>query len=139
MNARNLRSPRPNPRKKIGRKNLFVLNFVLFLIPVTYFGYQPLLRYSTTAISSTEEPKPADAIILLAGGDPGRAWGAADLYNQKIAPYIVLSREPIDPEVLELGRRGVKVPSGFDMNKYILHGLGVPDEAIVHVEPFVND
>jgi len=139
MNARNPRSPRPNPRKKIGRKGLFMLNFVLFMIPVTYFGYQPLLRYSTAAIISTSEPKPADAIVLLAGGDPGRAWGAADLYNQKLAPYIVLTREPIGPEVLELGKRGVNLSTGFDINKYILHGLGVPDEAIVRVEPFVND
>src|SRR5215831_6306778 len=135
----NPRNPRPNARKKINRKSLFLLNFVLFMIPVTYFGYRPLLRYSTAAIISSSEPKPADAIVLLAGGEPGRAWGAADLYKQKIAPYIVLTHEPIGSEVTELGKLGVNLSTGFDMNKYILHGLGVPDDAIVSVEPFVND
>jgi uncharacterized SAM-binding protein YcdF (DUF218 family) len=47
--------------------------------------------------------------------------------------------EPIGPEVIELRKRGVELSTGFDMNKYILHGLGVPDEAIVPVEPFVQD
>ena len=116
-----------------------MLNFVLFLIPVTYFGYQPLLRYSTTAIISASEPKPADAIVLLAGGEPGRAWGAADIYKQKMAPYIVLTREPVGPEIIELRKRGVDLSTGLDMNKYILHGLGVPDDAIVAVEPAVQD
>src|SRR5438552_7962798 len=138
MNPRNPRSPRPSSRKRIGRRGLFMLNFVLFLIPVTYFGYQPLLRYSTTAIISASEPKPADAIVLLAGGEPGRAWGAADLYKQKMAPYIVLTHEPIGSEVIELGKRGVSLSTGFDMNKYILQGLGDPDEAIIHVEPFLS-
>ena len=116
-----------------------MLNFVLFMIPVTYFGYQPLLRYSTIAIISASEPKPADAIVLLAGGEAGRAWGAADLYKQKMAPYIVLTREPIGPEVIELRKQGVDLSTGFDMNKYILRRLGIPDEAVVPVEPFVKD
>src|SRR3954454_19057393 len=98
MNPRTPRNPRTTPRKKIGRTGLFMLNFVLFMIPVTYFGYQPLLRYSTTAIISSSEPHPADAIILLSGGEPGGAWGAADLYRQKMAPYIVLTHEPIGPD-----------------------------------------
>jgi uncharacterized SAM-binding protein YcdF (DUF218 family) len=135
----NPRNPRASSRKRIGRRGLFLVNFVLFMIPVTYFGYQPLLRYSTGAIISSSEPKPADAIVLLAGGEPGRAWGAADMYKQKMAPYVVLTREPIGPEVIELRKRGVELSTGFDMNKYILHGLGVPDEAIVPVEPFVQD
>ena len=124
---------------KRSRRGLFLLNFVLFMIPVTYFGYQPLLRYSTIAIISSSDPKPADAIVLLAGGEPGRAWGAADIYKQKMAPYVVLTREPIGPEIIELQKRGVDLSTGFDMNKYILHRLGVPDEAIVAVEPYVND
>ena len=109
------------------------------MIPVTYFGYRPLLRYSTSAIISSSEPKPADAIVVLAGGEPGRAWGAADLYNEKMARYVVLTREPIGPEIIELRKRGVELSTSFDMNKYILHTLGVPDDAIVPVEPFVQD
>jgi uncharacterized SAM-binding protein YcdF (DUF218 family) len=139
MNPRNARNPRPGLRQRVGRRGLFLLNFVLFMIPVTYFGYQPLLRYSTTVIISSSEPKQADAIVLLAGGEPGRAWGAADIYKQKMAPYIVLTREPIGPEIVELRKQGVELSTGFDMNKYILHGLGVPDAAIVAVEPPVQD
>ena len=126
-------------KKRVGRKGLFLLNFVLVMIPVTYFGYQPLLRYSTTAIISSSEPKQADAMVLLAGGEPGRAWGAADIYKQKLAPYVVLTREPISSEIVELRKRGVDLSTGLDMNKYILSGLGVPEKAIVVVEPPVQD
>jgi uncharacterized SAM-binding protein YcdF (DUF218 family) len=139
MNPRNPRSPRKRLQNGIGRRGLFFLNFALFMIPVTYFGYRPLLRYSTSAIISSSEPKPADAIVVLAGGEPGRAWGAADLYTERMARYVVLTREPIRPEIIELRERGLEIPTAFEMNKYILHSLGVPDDAIVPVEPFVHD
>jgi uncharacterized SAM-binding protein YcdF (DUF218 family) len=132
--------PKPNGGKKtFGKRNLFLLNFVLFIIPASYLGYRPFLRYSASAIIADSQPTKADAIVLLAGGEPGRAWGAADLYLQKLAPYIVLTREPPGPDAIELRKRGIELTTGFDMNTRILRGLGVPQDAITRLDPFVND
>lgn len=109
------------------------------MIPVTYFGYQPLLRYSASAIIVDSDPEKADAIVLLSGGEPGRAWGAADIYQQKLASYVVLTREPLSEDDIELQERGVELLNGFTSNVNILRGLGVPQNAILHVEPFVQD
>ena len=126
-------------KKKPRPKWLFLVNFVLFMIPVTYFGYRPLLRYSANVIIAESEPNKADAIVLLSGGEPGRAWGAADLYNGKMAPRIVLTREPLGSDTVELRKLGIDLTTGLDMNTRILTGLGVPENAIVRVEPRVQD
>ncbi len=127
------------PERRFGRKSLFFANVVLFLIPVTYFGYQPFLRYSASAIMISSEPLKADAIVLLAGGEPGRAWGAADLYTQKLAPWVVVTQEPVSPDDFELERRGVNLMNSYQKNINILRGLGVPKDAILTVEPYVED
>ena len=124
--------------KKFGRKSLFLVNSILLMIPVTYFGYQPLLRYLASAIIIDSEPRKADAIVLLGGGEPGRAWGAADLYREKWAPYVVLAREPLSSDEIQLKEHGVEVANGFINNVRILRGLGVPESAIVQVEPSVE-
>ena len=125
--------------RKFGRKSLFLVNFILLMIPVIYFGYRPLLRYSASAIIADSEPKKADAIVLLSGGEPGRAWGAADAYQQKLAPYVVQTREPEDSGYLELQKYGIELPTNFERNSRILRGMGVPQDAILRVEPFVTD
>ena len=120
-----------------GRKAIFPLNFVLILIPVMYFGYQPLLRYSASIFIVDAQPQPSDAILLLSGGEAGRAWGAADLYQKKLAPYVLVTREPIGADVQELRAQGIELSTGFDFNLRILRGLGVPQDKIVQVQPYV--
>lgn len=41
--------------------------------------------------SRTDEPVPADVIIMLAGGDAGRMEKAADLYHAGYADYVIVS------------------------------------------------
>jgi uncharacterized SAM-binding protein YcdF (DUF218 family) len=138
--AKKVKVTKPKEKKgRFGRKSLFFVNFILLMIPVTYFGYQPLLRYSSAAIIVDSSPAQADAIVLLSGGEPGRAWGAADLYQQGLAPHVVLTREPPSIDDLELQRRGVQILTGLQSNLNILRGLGVPQEAILQVEPYVQD
>ena len=130
--------PKAAPQR-FGRKSVYLLNFLLLLIPVTYFGYQPLLRYSASAIIIDSQPEKADAAVLLAGGDPGRIWGAADVYSAKLAPVVVLTREGLSADDIELQRRGINIYTSFDKSVSILRGLGVPQEAILHVDPYVQD
>jgi uncharacterized SAM-binding protein YcdF (DUF218 family) len=125
-------------KRKFGRKSLFFVNIILVMVPVTYFGYEPLLRYSASLIVIDSQPRKADAIVLLAGGEPGRAWGAADLYREEWAPYVVLTREFLSPDELELQEHGIEVGNGFTNSIRILRGMGVPEDAIVQVEPSVE-
>src|SRR5699024_1812693 len=59
--------------------------------------------------SRTDEPVPADVIIMLAGGDAGRMEKAADLYHEGYADYVIVSpiMETYEPQsrrfALELG------------------------------------
>ena len=126
-------------KQGFGRKAVFSLNFVLILIPMAYFGYQPLLRYAASILVVDSQPQPSDAILLLAGGEAGRAWGAADLYRNKLAPYVLATREPIRADVQELRAAGIDVPTALDFNLRILRGLGVPQEKIIQVQPYVED
>ena len=118
---------------------MLFLNFVLFLIPITYVGYQPLLRYSASILIVDEQPRKSDAIVVLAGGEPGRAWHAADLYKQNLARYIVLTKDTPTVDVEELRKRGIDLVDGRDNYVRVLRGMGVPEENILTVEPYVED
>ena len=130
--------PRRGFRTLRGRK-LVLLNVFLIVIPLAYLGYQPLLRYLGSMIISDSEPKRADAIVLLSGGEPGRAWGAADLYQGRFGAYVILTSEPVLPAAKQLREAGIEIASGLDNNMRILRGLGVPQERILRVEPAVED
>ena len=124
-------------RKRFGGKTLLAVNFILFMIPVTYFAYQPLLRLSASFIIADSPAKKSNAILLLAGGEAGRAWGAADLYNEKLGSYVVLTAEPEDSNVVELRKAGIEIVTNLEENVNILRGLGVPEENIIRIEPSV--
>jgi uncharacterized SAM-binding protein YcdF (DUF218 family) len=137
--GKEVKKPPQGARRRFGRRALLLVNFVLFMIPVSYFGYEPLLRYSAGFIIADSEPKKSDAIVLLAGGEPGRAWGAADLYREHLGSYVILTVEPLGSDVVGLRQAGVDVSTGVDQNERILRGLGVPQENIVRVKPYVQD
>jgi hypothetical protein len=82
----------PRTKRKFG-KGLLLINFVLLMIPITYLGYQPLLRMSASIIMTDDEPRKSDAILVLAGGEPGRAWEAAELYKVRLAEFVVLTKD----------------------------------------------
>jgi hypothetical protein len=115
-------------------KKLYLLNFVLFLIPVTYFGYQPLLRYCAWIVMIDDPVQKSDAILPLAGGEPGRAWGAADLYNKKTADYIIVTKEKTDVDEDQLLKRGIDLVDSQGNYIKVLRGMGVPEDRIVRID-----
>jgi uncharacterized SAM-binding protein YcdF (DUF218 family) len=128
----------PRTKRKFG-KGLLLINFVLFMIPVTYLAYQPLLRMSASIIMTDDEPQKSDAILVLSGGEPGRAWEAADLYRIKLAEYVVLTKERPTVDEAELLKLGVEVVDGHGNYVRVLRGLGVPEDKILTIEPPVED
>jgi uncharacterized SAM-binding protein YcdF (DUF218 family) len=124
--------------RKLRGKSLWLVNFILLMIPVTYWGYEPVLRYSASLIIINSQPRKADAVVLLSGGEPGRAWGAADLYRGKWAPYVVITQEPVFSDTRQLREMGIEINTGMDNNLRILQGLGVPPDKIIRVESVVE-
>jgi uncharacterized SAM-binding protein YcdF (DUF218 family) len=82
--------------------------------------------------------QPADAIVVLAGSQVERWLEAVDLYNEKVAPHVLLSRGLVEPAVMKLRERGVEYPQAADLARNAILQLGVP-EAAVEIMPRVLD
>lgn len=103
-----------------------------------FIGLITVLFVTTTAmalglagywLTMDDEPKKADAIVVLAGGY-ARPLYAADLYLEGYAPLIYLSDPPDSPNTLLLGRAGVPMPRHAEIYRRLLIGKGVPGKAI---------
>src|SRR5213592_679044 len=120
-------------------RGIYLLNFVLFIIPLIYLGYQPVLRYCASIVIVDEPFEKSDAIVALAGGEPGRAWGAADPSNRRLAAYVIVTRDQVKPEEADLLQRGIELVDGRGNYIRVLRGLGVPNDKIVSVEKPADD
>lgn len=75
------------------------------------------------------EPRPADCIVVLAGS-PARALYAADLYNQDLAPRVLVSKPWRDDVLRRLEALGVPYAFDEEVNVQTLLAKGVPRSAI---------
>jgi uncharacterized SAM-binding protein YcdF (DUF218 family) len=80
--------------------------------------------------------RPSDAIFVLAGRSPSREVEAAALYQRGFAPVVALSHAR-DPQ--ELPRRLVRQPSPQESARTTLLNLGVPERAILRLQPEVGN
>ena len=76
----------------------------------------------------------ADAIFVLAGTLIERPLEAADLHGEGYAPLIVVTRATAEQATFQIEKRGVRVPTTFDLTKDILLQLNVPQEALITPE-----
>ena len=128
----------PSTKGKYGR-GIYFLNFVLFMIPIAYFSYQPLLRYCVSVIAIEDPIQKSDALLVLAGGEPGRAWGAAELYDQRMAEYVIVTKDKPTFEEDELKKRGIELVDGRENYIRVLRGMGVPGNKIVAIDTPTDD
>jgi uncharacterized SAM-binding protein YcdF (DUF218 family) len=73
----------------------------------------------------------ADAIFVFAGTLIERPLEAADLHGAGYAPLIVVTRATAEEATAQIEKRGVRIPSAFDLTHNVLLQLGIPAEAIV--------
>ncbi|MGC9359632.1 MAG: YdcF family protein [Anaerolineae bacterium] len=84
---------------------------------------RPLLVLAARVLEVSQEPAPADAILVLGGGDGSRLRLGAELYQQGYAPMVLTSgKEPSLP--------GFDTPFAELAADY-LTSLGVPRDRIV--------
>src|SRR5262245_61139651 len=82
----------------------------------------------------SEEPKSSDAIVVLAGGEPSRAFKAVELYKAGLAPFVLLTSEPT-PSIFERVKRdGIQLVPTYENYMRILEGYGVPRDRILRIE-----
>jgi uncharacterized SAM-binding protein YcdF (DUF218 family) len=133
---------RRKPVKKrpfLSGRRLFFLNVVLFLVPLTYFGYEPFLRRAAYFLVVDEAAESADAIVVLAGGDPSRPLKAVDLYREKKSDTVVVTTED-PPRVFEqLKQDGIHLFLPYENYERVIEGYGVPRDRIVRVKNFAGD
>lgn len=131
----------PSTERPKRRWSLLLLNFLLFAVPGTYFFYPQILEFTGSLIISGDAPANADAIVVLAGGDPGRPRAAAELFRQGLAPLVVITTE-IPPGGIrvfqELKAEGIELHESFENYSRVLLGNGVPESRIIRIEPYVS-
>lgn len=95
-----------------------------------------VLLYSVTLsragiwLARDDEPVHADALVLLMGGIADRVLQVADLYNQGMAPRVIIVTESMGA-YRALEERGIKLISSTVQVRDALIRLGVPADSIV--------
>lgn len=77
----------------------------------------------------SEEPVPADFIVVLAGDFRRPAYGA-DLFRAGLAPEVWIGRPRREGSLAFLDREGLKVPVEEDLNAALLLKHGVPADRV---------
>jgi len=99
----------------------------LVLVPPIALGVF-LFRNAGRWLVREDAIAPADAIVVLSGSMPHRAEGAADIYRQKYAPEVWLTR-PLSPEA-ELNSMGIRFEGEEEYSRDVLIHEGVPPTAV---------
>ncbi len=94
-----------------------------------FLGGAAGLYFAAHWLRTDDRPEPARAIVLL-GGQYSRPFYAADLYNQGLAPLVLVSRPVSDPSLALLERIGIRLPEQGEVYREVLVRQGVPESAI---------
>jgi uncharacterized SAM-binding protein YcdF (DUF218 family) len=120
------------PRDRHARK------FVALVILLVVFVVSLVVARGAGRWLVREDPlSKADVIVVLSGGLPYRADGAASLYKSGYAPAVWISR-PEGPQE-ELAARGIHYVGEEEYNRAIMIQRGVPESAIqIFPETIIN-
>ena len=123
------------PRIRFSRRMLLagLVSFVA-AAGLAYLFVPELLVWSGTLLIADVEPFQADAIVILGGGGPDRAREAADLFNDGLAPRVVITREEAPDNYRELAELGIALVLPHENYLRVLNGFGVTDADIVRIE-----
>ena len=127
-------------RLRLTRKTVLVAGLLLVsAIPVSYLLIPEVLVWSATLLVAETATFPADAIVILGGGAPGRAREAAELYRAGLAGTVVLTTGEPPVGYDEMSRLGIELVRSNENYERVLRGFGVPEESIVRIEEPVTE
>ncbi|MBX3102167.1 MAG: YdcF family protein [Bacteroidetes bacterium] len=110
----------------MNRKRLLTIGAAAILGLACILSYRSMLEGVGTALIDTDEPQPAQAIFVLAGGPVERGNYAAQLYHRKLAPAIYCTGE-IEPEILSMF---CDTLNEGEITREVLIRANVPDSVI---------
>jgi uncharacterized SAM-binding protein YcdF (DUF218 family) len=128
--------------KKKPRSRRWLKLFIVCLLIGVVAGilvHRPLLRMTGNFLVVSETPAPADAIVVLAGGDPARSLEAVRLYKAGLAPFVVVTTEPPPRVFDQLKSDGIVLNQTYENYMKVIAGYGVPPDHIVRIETYVFD
>jgi uncharacterized SAM-binding protein YcdF (DUF218 family) len=106
--------------------------FLLILVLTAFAGAAVGLAYVAQWPSVADQPRKADAIVVL-GGSFSRPFQAADLYRQGLARKIYVSVPVRKDEYRLLDEAGVAFPRDEEVMRQVLLKKGVPASAIEYL------
>jgi len=116
------------------RPLLAALLVVLALLAMVAVAHRPLLRAAGHALVVDDPGRPADAIVVVAGGTPGREVRAAALFQAGGAPQVLVSRQFVPQRVRTLLELGIRPLDFQGESVAALEKFGVPRSAIVTLD-----
>ncbi|MDM8528468.1 YdcF family protein [Anaerolineales bacterium HSG24] len=109
------------------------LKTILLILALTlgllYLFHEPILVQTAQFLTVNNPPEQADLIYVLSGGIENRPFHAARLYQQGIAPRIVVSVEAESPPI----KMGL-LPTTTEVTLAILDELAVPQADIITLD-----
>lgn len=123
---------------QVARVGLIVALVAIGLGGATFLARVSILRAIGHQLVHADPVASSDAILVLAGGRFDRELEAADLYRRRLAPVVLMTREPEGQVVGLLRERGVHVESVFEFRQRILEELGVPRASIAVLDGVVR-
>jgi uncharacterized SAM-binding protein YcdF (DUF218 family) len=110
----------PSPRRRRLRVWAVWFGILALAVSVLLAEHRPLLE-GFAASFRVNDPVKSDALVLLLGGPDHRPRAAADLYNQGLAPLVLMGDSGLDPDLKTIET---------DVTRRALESDGVPAAAI---------
>jgi uncharacterized SAM-binding protein YcdF (DUF218 family) len=114
----------------IGRLVRLLAAFLVVVLGL-YFGGPYLLTAAGWYLITAQPLEKADLILVLSGQPFLRVPEAARLYQDGIAPRILLTSEPRERGLEVLARQGIRFPDSLENALAVLQALRVPRSAIL--------
>ncbi len=125
-----------------GSRSPSILKWILFVVVVGYiilsFYRVPILTRAGEYLVVEHDIREADLIVCLAGGAVERGLQTADLYQDGLAPRILISRATLPDGSQALKGKGVSFPERRDLLMGLLMDLGIPRSALIAPDSLVE-
>ena len=122
------------PKRNLWRRRLWTAAAILLVVVI---AATVLARGAGRWLFRPDPLSHADVIVILSGGLPYRAEGAADVYQQGYAPLVWVTR-PEGPQE-ELAELGVQFVGEEEYNRQAVVHRGVPENAVQILPEEIED
>jgi uncharacterized SAM-binding protein YcdF (DUF218 family) len=112
-----------------------VLAAIVVIVLLPFLFGRLLLGWFGKWLVIADPLQPATAIVVLGGYLPYRAMEAAEMYRQGWAPEVWLTKYARNADEAILAKLGIEVTPEYVFSRQVLQKLGVPETAILEIEP----